>query len=290
MLNTTHLRLGSVALFRPVRSVRRPCPACGRARPLPPTAAPLLGARSASTAARPGNSRRFYPLALVFALPALFFWQKQNEPSLSPERYTDLTVESVEPLGPQHVLLSVRLDDRSRRLFSNPPSPVPDGSIASSGGPSEIIVQHVMLKSPDLQIERAYTPLTDPAQDGTMKIVVKRIKGGEVGRMVHSLRPGDKLGVRGPITTLSIIPEGYDKIVMVSLGPPRCCSRDSGETVLMVDLIRDRCRSVPPITQQTPSFLYPLYVKGQISPGPLNTSSRKGRLGHHKWRSASCRA
>ncbi len=45
-------------------------------------------------------------------------------------------------------------------------------------------IQHVMIKSPDLQIERPYTPINDIVKDGDIRIVVKRVKAGEVGRCV----------------------------------------------------------------------------------------------------------
>jgi cytochrome-b5 reductase len=49
-----------------------------------------------------------------------------------------------------------------------------------------VTIHHVMIKSPDLQIERPYTPINDVVADGELKLVVKAVKGGEVGRYVHS--------------------------------------------------------------------------------------------------------
>lgn len=49
----------------------------------------------------------------------------------------------------------------------------------------EVVIQHVMVKSPDIQIERPYTLINDPnAANGEreMRMVVKRVRGGEVGR------------------------------------------------------------------------------------------------------------
>ena len=40
----------------------------------------------------------------------------------------------------------------------------------------------MMIKSPDIQIERPYTPVNDVLADGEIRVVVKRVKGGEVGR------------------------------------------------------------------------------------------------------------
>lgn len=45
-----------------------------------------------------------------------------------------------------------------------------------------IMVHHVMVKSPDLMIERPYTPVNDVDADGEVRLVVKRVRGGEVGR------------------------------------------------------------------------------------------------------------
>jgi cytochrome-b5 reductase len=49
-------------------------------------------------------------------------------------------------------------------------------------GNGEIVVSHVMVKNPDLMIERPYTPVNDVEKDGEVRIVVKKVKGGEVGR------------------------------------------------------------------------------------------------------------
>jgi cytochrome-b5 reductase len=39
-----------------------------------------------------------------------------------------------------------------------------------------------MVKSPDLMIERPYTPVNDVKAEGDVKLVVKRVRAGEVGR------------------------------------------------------------------------------------------------------------
>lgn len=79
-------------------------------------------------------------------------------------------------------------------------------------------IHHICVKSPDLQIERPYTPINDVQKDGVMKIVVKRVKGGEVGRHIHSLREGDKIEIRGPIRTCQIPIDEYDHITTISTG------------------------------------------------------------------------
>lgn len=100
-----------------------------------------------------------------------------------------------------------------------------------------VVIHHVCVKSPDLQIERPYTPINDPAKDGYMDIVVKRVKGGEVGRwvrcgleswimslilsdtkrFVHSLQQGDDIELRGPIVTTRIPLAQLQEVDLVSL-------------------------------------------------------------------------
>lgn len=52
------------------------------------------------------------------------------------------------------------------------------------------MVQHMMIGAPDIQIERPYTPVNDPGADADVKMVVKRVRGGEVGRWVTALGRG----------------------------------------------------------------------------------------------------
>lgn len=106
-----------------------------------------------------------------------------SNPDLSPYQYTRHTIHSVQRLGPQHLLLRIELSAKSRAMFD-----VDAAGVAAENAKersSEVVtIQHVCVKSPDLQIERPYTPINDPAADGYMEFVVKRVRGGEVGRYV----------------------------------------------------------------------------------------------------------
>ena len=125
-----------------------------------------------------GRDKPDYRALLSFSLlPSLYMLLPESlrgegsNPDLSPYQYTRHTVRSVERLGPQHLLLRIDLNDKSRAMFS-----------VDEQDPEAVTIQHVCVKSPDLQIERPYTPINDPARDGYMEFVVKRVRGGEVGR------------------------------------------------------------------------------------------------------------
>ena len=79
-------------------------------------------------------------------------------------------------MSPAHKLVSVTIPPAARSLFAEPYKA--DGTQAEEG---EIVVQHMMLGAPDIQIERPYTPVNDP-MSGEVEMVIKRVRGGEVGR------------------------------------------------------------------------------------------------------------
>ncbi|WVF71577.1 hypothetical protein IAT40_006385 [Kwoniella sp. CBS 6097] len=151
-----------------------------------------------------------------------YFFFPSSQP-ITPHLYSNQPVTSTNQLTPQHRLIVVDIPEKSKEYFEKPYRI--DGSLADVATPGEggerggeVVIQHMMIKSPDIQIERPYTPINDPVKDGQVRMVVKRVRGGEVGRVVHSLKEGDEVGIRGPIPTFSIYPDRYDKIIMISTG------------------------------------------------------------------------
>ncbi|KAK6910229.1 hypothetical protein I203_104261 [Kwoniella mangroviensis CBS 8507] len=174
---------------------------------------------SSSSSTRSSWLRSHPRLALTIlglTLPTSYFFFPSS-PSLTPHTYSEQPISSTQTLSPQHKLITVPISQpsTSREFFERPYRT--DGSIANTEG-GEVVVQHMMIKSPDIQIERPYTPINDCLDDGEIRMVVKRVRGGEVGRVVHYLKDGDKVGIRGPIPTFSIYPNQYDKIIMISTG------------------------------------------------------------------------
>lgn len=137
---------------------------------------------------RPSNQRAFsLPLALLLVLPAAYYFYPTERANrrLSPQTYSEQQVVATASLSPTHKLVRVAVVPSDRALFGS--SAVrQDGTPATADG--EVVVQHVMIKSPDLQIERPYTPINDAEADGSMDMIVKRVRGGEVGRYVRRHR------------------------------------------------------------------------------------------------------
>lgn len=151
---------------------------CARARLEIPRSSPFR-ARFSSTSP-PKRSRSWpYPLGLSLALlPPLLLWFSGTKQGLSPQIYSDHKVGSTSKVTPQHALVAIPVPPESLDLFSKD-AVRKSGEQASDG---EVVVKHIMVKSPDIQIERPYTPINDVSKDGEVRLVVKRVRGGEVGR------------------------------------------------------------------------------------------------------------
>lgn len=143
----------------------------------------LIRQRLYSTSPPPPPRRKSwpFPLGLSIALLPGLYWFLSSSPPLSPQLYSTQTIASTAPLDPSHKLVSIAIPRSASHLFSS--AYKRDGSPAA---PGEIVVQHMMLGAPDIQIERPYTPINDPGE-GQVDMVIKRVKGGEVGRLVVPL-------------------------------------------------------------------------------------------------------
>lgn len=144
---------------------------------------------SASRLLVPGTPRARRRLFAVLALiPFITYYLAPSRPALNPQVYTDHKVSAVERVGPAHVEIVVPVAEGVRGQFGKeavPFSPYgtpPRPPTAQGGEEGTVVVQHVMVKNPDLMIERPYTPVNDVEADGEMRLVVKRVRGGEVGR------------------------------------------------------------------------------------------------------------
>lgn len=118
---------------------------------------------------------------LSFFFPSFFGAGSDETPDLTPFKYTTHRVLSIKRISPQHVLIDIQISQRSKDAFSNHGA---DGQDSKPGNAETLDIWHVYAKSPDLQIERPYTPINDVQKDGYIRLLVKRVKGGEVGRYV----------------------------------------------------------------------------------------------------------
>lgn len=135
-------------------------------------------------------------------IPIIGYWFFPQKKVLNPAAYSEHEVSDVRLLSPRHAQLSVPLSPAELRQFAKGAFPFPfvgyTGSIYSvspqmyealmsqtqdqTPDDGSVVVQHVMLRNPAIQIERHYTPVNDVARDGKMDFVVKKVRNGELGR------------------------------------------------------------------------------------------------------------
>ncbi|KAK5126041.1 hypothetical protein LTR85_011396 [Meristemomyces frigidus] len=104
--------------------------------------------------------------------------------------------------------------DTKRITFS-----LPGGSSEVSGVPASaaILTQHT---PPDrwFPVLRPYTPIYDRDQPGVLQLLVKKYPKGVASSYMHTLTPGSKLTVRGPLPGYSWIPSQSPRDVVFVAG------------------------------------------------------------------------
>lgn len=127
---------------------------------------------------------------------------------LSARHFTCATVISNEDSGPNSKILKLKVS----------PHLIPkDGEDPIGFEP----IWSVYIKDDDIQVERPYTPLESIDEEGNIVFWIKKYPKGEVGRWLHSKRPGDIIELRGPLKTLNWIDGEWNEIVLVGFSLSR---------------------------------------------------------------------
>ncbi|KAH9918237.1 ferredoxin reductase-like protein [Epithele typhae] len=200
------------ALLRP-SSRLLPRPALSRR---PPRLGPLR--RLSTPAESPTEAAsRFGSTALLVALGfgafagSYLLWPDESRAAptktralLSPSHFTPVTVAATE-----------LCQDPNTRLIT---LAIPPNSIPSTDGSAFGPIWSIYVKDDDIQVERAFTPLEGIDAEGRIKLWVKKYDKGEVGRWLHSKRPGNQIEIRGPLKTWPWEEGEWDEVVMISGG------------------------------------------------------------------------
>ncbi|KAI9138842.1 hypothetical protein BKA69DRAFT_1089583 [Paraphysoderma sedebokerense] len=114
------------------------------------------------------------------------YYNSFNAPTLTPYKFVPWTVTAVE---------LVSKDTKFIRLTS------PSNRIKLEDDSELKIPFHVHIKNDTMQVVRPYTPIRTDAGNGVMEFIVKRYPDGETSKWMHRLKVGDKIEIRGPLTT-----------------------------------------------------------------------------------------
>lgn len=153
---------------------------------------------------------------------------------LSPAHFTPVTVAASEPcVDPDTKLITLA---------------VPSESLSSLEESAFSPIWSIYVKDDDIQVERAYTPLEGIDSQGRMKFWIKKYAHGEVGRWLHSKRPGDIIEIRGPLKTWPWRDNNWDEIIMVRTNMTGFLIQRSSASQLLLDFRRDGNNTILSIT------------------------------------------
>lgn len=184
--------------------------------------------RQASTApspfrpSSPSSSQSSLLLAALLATAGgagLYFYQasssSSSKPYLSYGSFTPLKIKDVKRITADSSIFTLALPHSALPHSQDyPPSEPPDNPL-----------QAIYIRQPELQLQRAYTPLEaqafstgetatrnsgdvkDAKKDREIRLLVKRYDDGEVSSYLHRLGIGGEVDIRGPVRTWTIPPD-----------------------------------------------------------------------------------
>ena len=118
---------------------------------------------------------------------------KHDKSALDPERFLDLKLKTVEPYNHNTARFTFELPDGAGAALSPITSLVVVRASEGAAGPLPVD------KKGNLAV-RAYTPISSPEHEGELVLLIKKYENGVISKYVHErLKPGDTLGIKGPI-------------------------------------------------------------------------------------------
>jgi hypothetical protein len=117
---------------------------------------------------------------------------KQEKSALDAERFLDLKLKAVVPYNHNTARFIFELPNSGAALSPVTSLVVVRASEGAAGAPVD--------KKGNLAV-RAYTPISSPAQEGELVLLIKKYENGVISKYVHEqLKPGDTLSIKGPIS------------------------------------------------------------------------------------------
>ncbi|SJX64026.1 probable NADH-cytochrome b5 reductase 2 [Sporisorium reilianum f. sp. reilianum] len=126
--------------------------------------------------------------------------------ALNKDQFVEFTLKEIKPYN----------HDSATLVFE-----LPDGKKPGMGVASAVVVKAVdgsLKDDAGKDVIRPYTPITSPSTEGHMDFLVKKYPGGKMTTYMHSMKPGDKLGIKGPIAKFPYKANEFESIGMIAGG------------------------------------------------------------------------
>lgn len=126
--------------------------------------------------------------------------------ALNKDQFVEFTLKEIKPYN----------HDSATLVFE-----LPDGKKPGMGVASAVVVKAVgdgLKDDKGKDVIRPYTPITSPDTAGHMDFLVKKYPGGKMTTYMHNMKPGDKLGIKGPIAKFPYKANEFESIGMIAGG------------------------------------------------------------------------
>ncbi|KAJ6013508.1 oxidoreductase NAD-binding domain-containing protein [Penicillium herquei] len=113
-----------------------------------------------------------------------------------------------------HLESSHQVNDNTKRLRFQLPDPNSNGGLTLT---SFILTFHKPANG-WLPVIRPYTPINNFNEPGYIELLVKKYPNGPVSSHLHSLKPGDTLSVRAPMSSFKWKPNEFESVNLIAGG------------------------------------------------------------------------
>ncbi|KAG8927553.1 NADH-cytochrome b5 reductase [Tulasnella sp. 418] len=181
-----------------------------------------LGARRYSTTAPPkasSNTGLCFGLAGVLGLAAYVYMEFKPAPptvpltsALDKDKWQDFKLKSIEHYNHNTAKLIFELPPNTASLL-----PVASCVYIKSAAESDPS-QPPLLDAKGKPYVRPYTPISPSDKPEELEFLIKKYDTGKVTPFLHSLKPGQSVGIKGPIPKLPIKENEFERVGMIAGG------------------------------------------------------------------------
>ncbi|KAG8960881.1 NADH-cytochrome b5 reductase [Tulasnella sp. 419] len=181
-----------------------------------------LGARRYSTTAPPkasSNTGLYFGLAGVLGLAAYVYMEFKPAPpkvpltsALDKDKWQDFKLKSIEHYNHNTAKLIFELPPNTASLL-----PVASCVYIKSAAESDPS-QPPLLDAKGKPYVRPYTPISPSDKPEELEFLIKKYDTGKVTPFLHSLKPGQSVGIKGPIPKLPIKENEFERVGMIAGG------------------------------------------------------------------------
>ncbi|KAF8240910.1 cytochrome-b5 reductase [Tricholoma matsutake] len=132
---------------------------------------------------------------------------KQEKSPLDPENFVNFKLKKIVPYNHNTSTFIFELPNNEASLL-----PVASCLVVKSSDPE------ALKDANGKPIIRPYTPISPPEHNGELALMVKKYEAGNASKHIHSLKEGDTLAMKGPISKFPYKANEFDEVALIGGG------------------------------------------------------------------------